>query len=390
MGKLEILTSRNIVLLFKDSPERTKIAKNLKEGGYKTLFSSAFNESQLLFNKHNAGIFIQHWDAIDASQTRSFHQKLAKNEAYNRLVKILVATQITPAIKAFANDVGIHQLITLATATGDMTQKINVLLQSPSLFESQKLIHETGRGDTYNQKKIDKTIESAYEQYPHDSKVGLEFGNLNFRRENFAESERLAQNIIQKEPENVRAMNLLSRSLMKQNKIDEGIEVLKKADSLSPFNPGRLATLGDAYYEKNDLDQAMKYFDQAAKLNSDCKEAHIGKTKVCLASGNIDAALDIVQTSLSEEEAAGFFNNSALRASREGKFEEAIHLYKVALKALKTNKLKHLLHYNISISYERMGDLEKSIKSLKASLEVNSAYQKAQDRLERLQAKEAS
>ena len=373
----EILKSRNIVLLFKEGAERTKIARNLNEGNYKTIFSSAFQESQALFNKHNAGVFIQDWEAIDQSQTRSFHQKLSLNEAYDHLLRILVVSQINPNIRAFANDTGIHEVVTTATAASSMSQKIEMLLNSPTLFQN-KIMREAGHlDDGYDQKKVDDCIEDAYKQFPHDPKVVLEFGNLNYRRESFDESARHAQNLIDKQPENVRAMTLLSRSLMKMNKIDEGIEVMKKADELSPFNPGRLATIGDAYYEKNDLDTALAYYDSAAKANSDCSEAHVGKTKVHLANGDVGAALEVVQSSLSEEEAAGFFNSSALRASREEKYDEAIHLYKVALKALKTKKLKHLLYFNMSIAYEAKGDMENAIKSVKMSLKAMKNYQKA-------------
>lgn len=386
----DILKSRNIVLLFKEGAERTKIARNLNEGNYKTIFSSAFQESQALFNKHNAGVFIQDWEAIDQSQTRSFHQKLSLNEAYDHLLRILVVSQINPNIRAFANDTGIHEVVTTATAASSMSQKIEMLLNSPTLFQN-KIMREAGHlDDGYDQKKVDDCIEDAYKQFPHDPKVVLEFGNLNYRRESFDESARHAQNLIDKQPENVRAMTLLSRSLMKMNKIDEGIEVMKKADELSPFNPGRLATIGDAYYEKNDLDTALAYYDRAAKANSDCSEAHVGKTKVHLANGDVGAALEVVQSSLSEEEAAGFFNSSALRASREEKYDEAIHLYKVALKALKTKKLKHLLYFNMSIAYEAKGDMENAIKSVKMSLKAMKNYQKAYDRLQRLESKLAS
>lgn len=390
MGADDILKSRNIVLLFREGTERTKIGKNLNEGNYKTIFSSSFQESQALFNKHDAGIFIQDWEAIDKSQTRSFHHKLSLNEAFDHLIRILVVTQITPNIRAFANDTGVHEVVTTATAANSMSQKIEMLLNSPTLSQN-KVMREAGHLDEgYDQKKVDTSIEDAYKNFPHDPKVVLEFGNLNYRQDRHEESARHAQNLIDKQPENVRAMTLLSRSLMKMNKIDEGIEVMKKADDLSPFNPGRLATIGDAYYEKNDLDAALAYYDKAAQADTECSDAHVGKTKVHLANGDVEAALEVVQSSLSEEEAAGFFNSSALRASREGKYDEAIHLYKVALKALKTKKLKHLLHFNMSIAYESMGDMENAIKSVKTSLKIMKNYQKAYDRLQRLEGKQAS
>ena len=210
-------------------------------------------------------------------------------------------------------------------------------------------------------------------------------GNLKLRKELAGEAKELAATVLEEEPTNLRAVNLLSRVSMKEGKFDEAFALLEKANSISPANADRLILLGDACYGKGDLDQAVDFYKEAAGANPDKAEqaeSNIGKIKI--AKGDLEGALSLLQRSASEEEAAGYFNNAAVVAVKAGKFKEAIKLYETALKSLKTDKLKHIIYYNLGLSHRRDGNIPEATKMMKRAIKYKPDYEKAKKQLEQL------
>ena len=84
------------------------------------------------------------------------------------------------------------------------------------------------------------------------------------------------------------------------------------------------------------------------------------------------------------EEEAGYFNNAAVVAVKAGKFKEAIKLYETALKSLKTDKLKHIIYYNLGLSHRRDGNIPEATKMMKRAIKYKPDYEKAKKQLEQL------
>ena len=85
--------------------------------------------------------------------------------------------------------------------------------------------------------------------------------------------------------------------------------------------------LGDAFYGSADLDAAMGYYQEAQKLGDQSEAAaDCGVGKIKLAKGDVDGALELFKKSASEEEAAGYFNNAAVFAVKERKFDHSVKL----------------------------------------------------------------
>ncbi|MDQ3234548.1 MAG: tetratricopeptide repeat protein, partial [Pseudobdellovibrionaceae bacterium] len=147
--------------------------------------------------------------------------------------------------------------------------------------------------------------------------------------------------------------------------------------------PERLILMGDALYGKGDLDKAMACYQEAIDIDPSVKDiAHKQMGQVHLATGKVEEALELFKGSMSEEESAGFFNNAAVHAVREGKIEEAITLYNTALKALVTDKLKPFIYFNLALSHRRLGQAEDAVKCLKRALHYNPGYEKARVHLD--------
>ena len=107
--------------------------------------------------------------------------------------------------------------------------------------------------------------------------------------------------------------------------------------------------------------------------------------KVKLTQGDIEGTLNLLQNGVSEEEAAGVFNNAAVAAVKEKRYDDAIRLYENALRALKTDKLKHIVYFNLGLSHRRKGNTNKALENIRRALEFKPDYQKAINQLDQIE-----
>lgn len=365
---------------------RDMVRKSLAHGNYKVSFVSALSEVSSALAELKPRIFVHDWGATEASQARQFHLKFCRSEQAASIARVILVAEISPSILAFANDALIDKVYTYGVASINLGNDLGMLTTSQDTNELSKFLRDAkAEGIRYSQADVDARIEEIYKKFPHDNKVKLEYGNLNYRQMRIKEAHTLAYDLISRDPNNMRALNLKAKCLMKSGEWEKAIEALGEANVLSPSNPDRLIMLGDAFYGKGDLDKALDCYKEASEADpEDDATAKKSMGKIHLEQGRLEDALDMFQGSASEEEAAGFFNNSAVYAVRCGKFEEALRLYKTALKALKTNKLKPLIYFNIALSHHRLDQDDEAIECLKKSLHFDENYEKAKTKMDEI------
>ena len=204
--------------------------------------------------------------------------------------------------------------------------------------------------------------------------------NLYIRKNQLDEASELITPIVTSDPQNLRAVNVLSRVLMKRGMWKQASSILSKADKLSPNNPERLILLGDAFYGNGDLDKSFEYYDKA--VNEDqglSKKVVATKSEILVGEGNIErGALQIIQSGASEDEAASLFNNAAVTAVRNNRFDDAIRLYDLALKALQSINLKHAIYFNLGLCYMKKNHKSLALESVTKALTLKPDYAKAQ------------
>ena len=88
----------------------------------------------------------------------------------------------------------------------------------------------------------------------------------------------------------------------------------------------------------------------------------------------------------SEAETASFFNNSAVQAVKEGKLEESLKLYEIALKTLKTDRFKAQIYFNIALNNRKLQRLDEAQKAAKRAVKYDSSFEKAKKQLEEIEA----
>ena len=375
-----------LILSGEKSPYRAVLKKSLDQS-FEVSFISSISEITSAMNAFKPNIFIHDWTATDDSQGRQFHFRYSQITTEETIFRVIVATKVTPSLLAFANDAYVDKVIDYATAKLNLSTQVEMLINNSGHKAILELIKATKSGGSqYSQKEIDILVESTYLNFPHDMNVKLEMGNLKLRQDNPSKAREIAAAILQDTPHNMRAVNLLSRIAMKEGNWDEAQKLLEKANTISPKNGERLLMLGDACYGKGDLDTALEFYKEAADSSpelADKAESAMGKVKV--SQGDLEGALGLLQKSASEEEAAGYFNNAAVIAVKNGDSKHAIELYETALKALKTDKLKHIIFYNLALSYRRVGSNQEAVKFTKRALKYKPDYDKAKRQLNQLE-----
>lgn len=374
------------VLALCSQPKRELLRKALSSGKYKLAFISSISEVSTAIADYKPSIFIHEWQAVEESQTRKFQLSFGRTGQSNNLLRVLLVPEISPNFLAFAHDAAVDRILSYAQASLNLAVELDMVMSSLDKNELAKLQRATKvEGFRYDQKYIDEQVEEIHKKFPHDPKVKLEFGNLCFRQHKFADSLTIATEIVSREPQNVRALNLMGRSLMKQGEWDKALEVLEGANVLSPSNPERLIVIGNACYGKGDLDKAMAYYEEAVDIDPDISPAaHRQMGQIKLELGQVEEALDLFKNSVSEDEAAGFFNNAAVAAVREQKLDVALDLYQNALRALKTNRLKPLIFFNIALSHRRLGQTKLAVEALQKALRFDPDYEKARQQLDQI------
>lgn len=379
------LLSRKVLSLCAQQ-NRELVRKTLAMANYKVSFISSLSEVTSAIAEFKPSVLVHDWAAVDETQTRKFHLNFSRTSTATELVRVLIVPDITPNLLAFANDALIERVYSYGSASLNLGAELDMVTSVQDKSEIAQLVRESrSEGFKYDQKKLDEKVEELYQKYPHDHKVKLEFGNLSFRQSKYAEALVLASDLVAREPQNLRAMNLMARAMMKQGQWDKALETLEQAQILSPSNPERLVMIGDACYGKGDLNKALQCYEEAADLDPDMiPAAHRQMGQIKLEMGQVEEALNLFKNSVSEDESAGFFNNAAVAAVREGKPEQALKLYETAMRALKTNRLKPLIHFNIALSHRRLGDNESAVKHLKKALQIDPNYEKARVQLDQI------
>jgi tetratricopeptide (TPR) repeat protein len=379
------LLSRKVLSLCAQH-NRELVRKTLAMANYKVSFISALSEVTSAIAEFKPSVLVHDWAAVDETQTRKFHLNFSRTSTATELVRVLIVPDITPNLLAFANDALIERVYSYGSASLNLGAELDMVTSVQDKSEIAQLVRESrADGFKYDQNKLDAKVEELYQKFPHDTKVKLEFGNLNFRQNKYTEALVLASDLVAREPMNLRAMNLMARAMMKTGQWDKALDTLEQAQILSPSNPERLVMIGDACYGKGDLNKALQCYEEAADLDPDMiPAAHRQMGQIKLEMGQVEEALNLFKNSVSEDESAGFFNNAAVAAVRDGKPEQALKLYETAMRALKTNRLKPLIHFNIALSHRRLGDNESAVKHLKKALQIDPNYEKAKVQLDQI------
>jgi tetratricopeptide (TPR) repeat protein len=117
-----------------------------------------------------------------------------------------------------------------------------------------------------------KLLQDARTKFPEDISIAFELGAVLDKDKKFADAEAAFRDLLKRDPDNAAALNYLGYMLAERGeRLDESVDLLKKALEMEPDNGSYLDSLGWAYYKADKLDLAENNLKRAAdqqKTNS--------------------------------------------------------------------------------------------------------------------------
>ncbi|HUK36756.1 MAG TPA: tetratricopeptide repeat protein [Vicinamibacterales bacterium] len=110
-----------------------------------------------------------------------------------------------------------------------------------------------------------KLLQEARAKFPDNTIIGFELGAVFDKQKKFADAEAAFRQVLVKEPDNAPALNYIGYMLAERGeRLNESVDLLKKALQLEPDNGSYLDSLGWAYYKADNLPQALDNLQRAA------------------------------------------------------------------------------------------------------------------------------
>lgn len=146
------------------------------------------------------------------------------------------------------------------------------------------------------EKKTDAALSLAREaaqKWPDNTQIAFLLGSLLDEKGDKEAAFKVMENIIQREPDNFQALNYVGFSLAEENReIEKALEMLRKADQLSPDQAYIVDSLAWALHRAGQDDEALKEIRRAIRLDESTRDAaiwdHYGD--IALKTGHKDEA----------------------------------------------------------------------------------------------------
>ncbi len=112
-----------------------------------------------------------------------------------------------------------------------------------------------------------KVLQDAQLKFPAETDITFQLGALLDRQKKYTESEAVFRQLLTKEPENAAALNYLGYMLAERgDRLNESVDLVKRALAIDPDNGSYLDSIGWAYYKDGKLDLAVEHLKRAADM----------------------------------------------------------------------------------------------------------------------------
>ena len=115
-------------------------------------------------------------------------------------------------------------------------------------------------------------------------------GAVLHQRGDLAGAESCFREVLDAQPEQIDALNLLGMALASQKKYGEAVKVMQKALTIKPGDPVLLGNLGGLLNEANNPLTAIRYLREAIRIKPDHTDAIVSLARALQAVGRIDEA----------------------------------------------------------------------------------------------------
>lgn len=165
----------------------------------------------------------------------------------------------------------------LLAEAGKSVDAITAIEQAIKRFPEQADLRELQIRLLAREKKLPEALaaaRAALEKWPTNTDIGFLYGSLLDENGQREQAMQVMEDVLKKQPENYQAMNYIGYTLAEQGKdLNRALELLKKADELSPDQSYIVDSLAWAHFKSGNGAEALKQIRRAVSMGSNVDAA---------------------------------------------------------------------------------------------------------------------
>src|ERR1700722_11559762 len=180
-------------------------------------------------------------------------------------------------------------------------------------------------------------------------------------------------------PDSWLAHNNLGDALFQKGNVDDAIVQFQQALQINPGYAQAHNNFGNALLQKKNVNGAIVQFQQALQINPDYADAHYNLGNALLQKGNVDGAIAQFQQALQiKPDYAEAYNNLGNALLQKGNVDEAIVHYQQALQ-IKPDDAE--AYNNFGNALLQKGNVDEAIAHYQQALQIKPDYAEAHNNL---------
>lgn len=381
-----------LVVILSGQADQVILARGASKSGFLVQCVTSSKELSEALSRNPWGL-VHNMRSFDTRQNYLLQQRLSRNQKLASVVRFILSPEISTPALALVADCAIRQVFSLSSCmSGNLGEQLSVLQKTDAArSDAQRLVHtqrifQTGKPS----KEYVSAVNEAYQSYPHDPIIRLEYAITRFHGGDPNEAGLIAKRVLQVESHNVRAMNLLAQVQFSAGNLDGSLKILETANKICPSNPDRLTLIGDVYVKKGDLTSAKKAYLEALDVYPPTTTAREGLLQIPLDANEVQTTVHLLRDVMSEKDRAALLNKAAIQAVNAQQYEAAIRIYGYALQHLMENDLKGSIFYNLGLAYKKLGDAASALVNFKECLRLAPEHPNVRDHISEIENKKVS
>lgn len=359
------LDIKSCVIVDPDDAVQNKVTEILKKVTTGTIkcFSNGQEALEWCSQNPDVDIVLQEWRLPGLSGPNLLQRLRGALPA--TLPIVVLSSLVTKQDLPLLSEMGVANIIEKPLREDEF---INTLVQTlqqelaPTLPETiERKIHQfLMQNDRERADRLHYKVETD-SSYPPGLKkyVGALFA---FYDKKYVEAKTLLMDAIQKGAEQVKAFNLLGRTLAQMKDLAGACKCLMRAQELSPKNIERLCEIASVQRDLEQDGAAGKTIEAAKQLDATNAQVAKEETKLAIKTGDVDRARELLTANNTPAAVISEMNNTAVAYITGAQFDRAKTLYEKTIEAIPEDNLalRSRVVYNLALAHARNGQLNEA------------------------------
>ena len=196
--------------------------------------------------------------------------------------------------------------------------------------------------------------------------------NVLFSKGNINASEKILNELAASFPSHPEVLSKLGTIYLYQDKLNDGIHLIKKSLEANPYQPDVLNNYAVALLNSGQKNEALQMIERSIQLNPDYIDAYYHKGIICKELNLLDDALFAYKKTIDLDPNHLFARiNAAVIFIELKNYSFALSLL---TEALKINNLSAGIYYNLGLTYLGLKEFNLTIDSINKAISIKSDY----------------